>query len=686
MLRPATASALLLLACTGKDALPPDRPQTPDSPAADTDEPTPAATPDDPPDSPTPPDETPPPPPPPPTSLGGGFVDLLDPLWAAGGWELVVTVEPNGHAFEEITVAVVGDLFGDGVLDLVVSGIRPPGSPSNAPMIQVFSFDAATGLATFDPARTAQISPDQSGRVHGLIDIDDDGDLDLLRGFHSRMIGLIDGEMLTWLPAPAPAGRTQAPPFAVAALGDVDLDGWLDLILETDDCRTPAPNNVSILPILRTGLQTWEAAPHLLPQPELNVCAAGIIPFGPDLLPTMLVASGGCVDRTTSTGVYQLGSRNTDGHPVWSHIDPFPPDALFRYDPTSAGGPITWRAPMGMAVTDLDLDGLLDMVWSLSDPLLHLFGGTGTDLVEDRTFEAGPHMPIGGHGVEQLPWGVVPLDVDADGRPDLVVALGDDYASRFALPWNGPYPVVSYWNDGQGGFADVSSLTGLDALGSWAALGLADIDGDAAPDLLAGGAGPFPRIYRNDVGGHHVAVRLKGTTSNHLGMGAIVTAEVAGLPTQTAVTGQSMSPSIVDDGSLFFGLGPHDTLQRLTVRWPSGVVQEVHDLQAGAWHEVVEPALITLSEPDRHLPADGQSTVEVVVTPRDALGQPRAAQVTIEAPWGPAAFAGPATQDGLGWRRTLMAPMAAGSSVIEVTLDGVIVPVHPRVWWDGEAP
>jgi hypothetical protein len=35
-----------------------------------------------------------------------------------------------------------------------------------------------------------------------------------------------------------------------------------------------------------------------------------------------------------------------------------------------------------------------------------------------------------------------------------------------------------------------------------------------------------------------------------------------------------------------------------------------------------------------------------------------------------------------GWTRTLVAPQAPGSTAIEVTIDGVAVPIVPRVWWD----
>ena len=40
-------------------------------------------------------------------------------------------------------------------------------------------------------------------------------------------------------------------------------------------------------------------------------------------------------------------------------------------------------------------------------------------------------------------------------------------------------------------------------------------------------------------------------------------------------------------------------------------------------------------------------------------------------------------QDGAAWVVRVVAPRAAGSATVTLTLDGVELRVRPRVWWDG---
>ena len=105
---------------------------------------------------------------------------------------------------------------------------------------------------------------------------------------------------------------------------------------------------------------------------------------------------------------------------------------------------------------------------------------------------------------------------------------------------------------------------------------------------------------------------------------------------------------------------------------------------AGATHTIVEPPTVTLSEPDRHAPADGATEITVTVTPRDADGAPRTAIVTIELDptLSAGAWTGPATATGSTVTRTLRAPATAAQDRIVVALDGVPIGVAPRVWWD----
>ena len=123
------------------------------------------------------------------------------------------------------------------------------------------------------------------------------------------------------------------------------------------------------------------------------------------------------------------------------------------------------------------------------------------------------------------------------------------------------------------------------------------------------------------------------------------------------------------------------------VTWPTGVEQTLRDLAVDVVHEVVEPPTVTLSDPDRHLPADGQAEVVVEVVPRDGEGAAdAAAAVSVDLFRGTGTWAGPATRDGATWRRVLIAPQAQGSAVIEVAVNGTPLAIRPRVWWDAPLP
>jgi hypothetical protein len=75
------------------------------------------------------------------------------------------------------------------------------------------------------------------------------------------------------------------------------------------------------------------------------------------------------------------------------------------------------------------------------------------------------------------------------------------------------------------------------------------------------------------------AVSLRGTASNRLGIGARLTATVAGRDLTRELyphnSFRSQMPSRVH-----FGLGDATKIDELTVRWPSGAVQTLHDLAA----------------------------------------------------------------------------------------------------------
>ena len=98
------------------------------------------------------------------------------------------------------------------------------------------------------------------------------------------------------------------------------------------------------------------------------------------------------------------------------------------------------------------------------------------------------------------------------------------------------------------------------------------------------------RILRNDAprGGHWLALKLHGTVSNRDGIGARVEV-AAGGRTLTRVAKTSAGYLSQDTPLLHFGLGAA-TKAKVTVRWPSGKVQEIAAEAVDGVLEVQEPS------------------------------------------------------------------------------------------------
>lgn len=161
------------------------------------------------------------------------------------------------------------------------------------------------------------------------------------------------------------------------------------------------------------------------------------------------------------------------------------------------------------------------------------------------------------------------------------------------MSWNGWEANNLLRNEGPGAdgiprFSDVALAHG--ALREGDARGVATLDFDNDGDLdLAINHNPGDNdilerrpaaLLRNRIGESRswLAVELRGTRSNRDGVGAVVTVEAAGerrLRQRTA--GSSFASQ--QSGRLYFGLGDRPRAERLTVRWPSGQVDELTDIE-----------------------------------------------------------------------------------------------------------
>jgi tetratricopeptide (TPR) repeat protein len=146
--------------------------------------------------------------------------------------------------------------------------------------------------------------------------------------------------------------------------------------------------------------------------------------------------------------------------------------------------------------------------------------------------------------------------------------------------WSGFERNVFYSNNGDGTFSDVSAALGLDFIEDGRAFALADFDHDGRQELfLKNRNAPQLRLLKNVIDDlpPSIAFRLRGTKSNRDAIGAAITVETeSGRQTRMLQAGSGFLSQ--HSKEVFFGLGQAKGPVRASIRWPGGLVQELHDL------------------------------------------------------------------------------------------------------------
>ncbi len=240
------------------------------------------------------------------------------------------------------------------------------------------------------------------------------------------------------------------------------------------------------------------------------------------------------------------------------------------------------RAGMGVDITSLNNDGIQAIgIGNFSREALSLYqqqGGIFLD-VAGHTRLVQPTLPT-------LTFGLRFFDYDLDGYQDLILANGHIEPEINSVQKDIQYAQVPqlFWNDGDGQLRDVSQRTGglftKPLIGRGLAVGDIDADGDLDVLLTTNGGRAYLLSNKGPVG-NAVAVHLRGAAPNLDALGALVTATAGDTKQQQMVrTGSSyLSHSTI---ALSFGLGAGERVERLEIRWPDGEEEALENLAAGS--------------------------------------------------------------------------------------------------------
>ena len=246
---------------------------------------------------------------------------------------------------------------------------------------------------------------------------------------------------------------------------------------------------------------------------------------------------------------------------------------------------------MGSDFRDANNDGLPD-IWhtAVEREEFPFFTNTGTGDFVDMTVASGL-----GSTSDMSGWSNGMFDFDNDGWKDLFVARSNVLDNISVLKPMRHYqePNSVFRNLGNGKFADVSSLAGpdsqLEAAHRGAAFG--DLDNDGRIDVVLSVLNGPAKILHNvsDNANHWILLRLVGTKSNRMGIGAQIrlVAQNGSVQWNEATTAVGYASS--SDPRVHFGLGQNKRISSIEIRWPSGITQTLRDVIADQVLTVTEP-------------------------------------------------------------------------------------------------
>ncbi|MBI1768721.1 MAG: VCBS repeat-containing protein [Bacteroidetes bacterium] len=430
-----------------------------------------------------------------------------------------------------------------------------------------------------------------------VADYDNDGKLDLfLTGYTQNYLYKGNGDFTFTLIDPSPVSETGFGDFDLGiSWSDYNKDGLVDLLV--------VPNTDSPLKNVRFFTQGpvntfTKQTTGTLPSVAVSGSTAIWADYDNDGDQDVFINNN---DNTPGT-VNLLLTNNGDG--TFTNVNAAP----FTTDTDQSTFSASWA--------DYNNDGFLDLFIGVSKTttgnLLYKNNGNGTFSKQSMNTSVTEPL-LSNDQTFSTSWG----DINNDGYLDLMINVVGGSGSRIYINNNGT-SFTKYLNEK---FNDTKAASLGLALADYnhdgfldlavSALDVADFSGSSRKNI-----GPTVKdiVFKNNNAGNGnnwLELRLTGTTSNRIGIGTRVTL-TAGGKTQIREVQSTTSFGSQPSAMVHFGLGVNTTVTSLAVKWPSGIIQNLSNVNSNQILNITEdntgPVVTALS------PTNGASNVNANTT------------------------------------------------------------------------
>ncbi len=267
-------------------------------------------------------------------------------------------------------------------------------------------------------------------------------------------------------------------------------------------------------------------------------------------------------------------------------------DGTFSDNSIDSGAALTEsgfeQAGMGVDIEDITGDGLPDLfVTNYKGDYNTIYENVDGDFYQDVSARMGVV-----HGsMPEVGWGCALADFDNDTWPDMIVVNGHVDDNLEEIGRDGPYAQLpKLWrNQGRGRYRmvrDGGPFFAQTHVSRGAAFGDLDDDGDL--DIVVSRMDGPPAILENrSQTGHWIRIELIGRDHRTV-VGSVGEVDLGDRALiRLAKGGGSYLSS--NDPRILIGLGEHEVVPRLTIRWPGGAVTEMVDLDVDQTYCIEEP-------------------------------------------------------------------------------------------------